>query len=279
MNPRLVFDVGMHNGDDTAYYLHRGYDVVAIEADPDLVEAAQARFPDAIASGRLRIEHCAIASEEGEADFFICPSKRIWNSFDKACASREGRECHPIKVRTRPLRQILAEHGVPFYLKIDIEGFDRVAAADIPDHDPPAYVSMEVGSIDDFYLLRAKGYTGFKCIQQGCFTQVRSPQLSLRSAIQAQITRLKSTSFANWLRTRYQRFQQAVCPSAPQNAAPGGWIFDPGSSGPFGEDTPGPWMGFEQVLHAWLSVQIGHEFGYRLSPPGNSQWFDLHAKR
>lgn len=33
-HPALVIDVGMHNGDDTAYYLHRGYRVVAIEANP-----------------------------------------------------------------------------------------------------------------------------------------------------------------------------------------------------------------------------------------------------
>jgi len=30
----LVYDVGMHTGQDTAYYLFKGYDVVAIEANP-----------------------------------------------------------------------------------------------------------------------------------------------------------------------------------------------------------------------------------------------------
>ena len=37
MNPRLIYDVGMHNGDDTAYYLRRGFRVVAIEPNPALV--------------------------------------------------------------------------------------------------------------------------------------------------------------------------------------------------------------------------------------------------
>ena len=32
MIPELIYDVGMHNGDDTAYYLHRGFRVIAVEA-------------------------------------------------------------------------------------------------------------------------------------------------------------------------------------------------------------------------------------------------------
>ena len=38
MNRELIYDVGMNTGDDTAYYLNRGYRVVAIEANPDLVD-------------------------------------------------------------------------------------------------------------------------------------------------------------------------------------------------------------------------------------------------
>ena len=37
MEKNLIYDVGMSNGDDTAYYLHRGFRVVAIEANPLLV--------------------------------------------------------------------------------------------------------------------------------------------------------------------------------------------------------------------------------------------------
>jgi hypothetical protein len=42
--PNLVLDVGMHNGDDTAYYLASGYDVVAVEANPTLCASARDRF-------------------------------------------------------------------------------------------------------------------------------------------------------------------------------------------------------------------------------------------
>ena len=33
----LIYDVGMHKGEDTEFYLRKGFRVIAIEADPDLV--------------------------------------------------------------------------------------------------------------------------------------------------------------------------------------------------------------------------------------------------
>ena len=34
----LVFDIGLNRGQDTANYLAKGYNVVAVEANPELVE-------------------------------------------------------------------------------------------------------------------------------------------------------------------------------------------------------------------------------------------------
>ena len=52
----LVFDIGMHNGDDTAYYLSRGYRVLAVEANPSLCASARERFAHArtLCSGNRR---------------------------------------------------------------------------------------------------------------------------------------------------------------------------------------------------------------------------------
>ncbi len=274
MDSRLIFDVGMHNGDDTAYYLSRGFNVVAVEADPDLAEAGRKRFAGDIAGKRLTIVNMAIAEEQGEADFWICDQLRVWNSFDHSIATRNGLPAHSVKVRTVPLRDLFKEHGVPYYLKLDIEGNDPIGAADISPHDAPKFTSLEIGSVDDFYLLRSKGYKSFKCIQQGYFTPVLSPSLSLSSAVQTQVTRFKSSSIVNQLRSAYRGLR----PGRHAPSTQGEWVFDAGSSGPFGDDTPGEWMPFEEVLHAWLSQQIGHKLGYRASPPGTEIWYDLHAR-
>ncbi len=47
---RFIIDLGMNNGDDTAFYLAKGYNVVAVEANPHLVAAARVRFAKDIAS-------------------------------------------------------------------------------------------------------------------------------------------------------------------------------------------------------------------------------------
>ena len=40
----LIYDVGMHLGQDTAYYLSLGYDVIAVDAFPEMIENARRPF-------------------------------------------------------------------------------------------------------------------------------------------------------------------------------------------------------------------------------------------
>ncbi len=57
----LIFDIGLHRGEDTDFYLKKGFRVAAFEADPNLVAHCKARFRDAISEGRLQIVEGAIA--------------------------------------------------------------------------------------------------------------------------------------------------------------------------------------------------------------------------
>ena len=50
---QLVFDVGMHQGEDTDYYLSKGYRVIAVDADPSLIERASQQFGEAEREGKL----------------------------------------------------------------------------------------------------------------------------------------------------------------------------------------------------------------------------------
>ena len=165
--PDLVYDVGMNNGDDTAYYLHLGYRVVAVEADPHLVEICQRRFADDIQAGRLIILDCAIGPTPGSAKFWLCLDKPEWNSFLKASASRRGYRVKAIDARVRRFQEILAEHGIPHYLKIDIEGYDIYCLRDLDGAHLPRYLSLELGQIDELLALRELGYDRFKLVVQG----------------------------------------------------------------------------------------------------------------
>jgi FkbM family methyltransferase len=120
----LIYDVGLHTGGDTAYYLHQGYRVIAVEADPALAARAQKRFADAVAAGQLIILNVAIAESSGHATFWISDANSQWNSCHRRIAGRRGSSHHAIQAQTRRFEEILDEYGVPWYLKIDIEGND-----------------------------------------------------------------------------------------------------------------------------------------------------------
>ncbi len=44
----LIYDVGLHRGEDAEFYLRKGFRVVAFEANPDLIQTCQAQFSDSI---------------------------------------------------------------------------------------------------------------------------------------------------------------------------------------------------------------------------------------
>ena len=64
----LIYDVGLHKGEDTAFYLAKGFEVVAFEANPALVQSCRERFADAIAAGRLTIVEGAVVDEAANSN-------------------------------------------------------------------------------------------------------------------------------------------------------------------------------------------------------------------
>jgi FkbM family methyltransferase len=66
---QIVFDIGFHNGSDTAHYLARGFKVVAVEANPALAAHGRALFSDAIRDGKLL--EVGIAEKAGHLDFYV----------------------------------------------------------------------------------------------------------------------------------------------------------------------------------------------------------------
>src|SRR5215831_3946896 len=95
----LIYDVGMNNGDDTAFYLSKGHNVIAIEAIPELVEAAMNRFEEMTRSGRFTVLNLAIAEDASDRDFWVCDDMSPLSSLHRPLASRGGRKSHAIRVK------------------------------------------------------------------------------------------------------------------------------------------------------------------------------------
>ena len=66
MERDLVFDIGVNNGEDTAYYLRRGFRVVGVDANPEMVASGEQRFHKEIRAGRLVLLNVGLAAEEAE---------------------------------------------------------------------------------------------------------------------------------------------------------------------------------------------------------------------
>jgi FkbM family methyltransferase len=68
----------------------------------------------------------AIAEKPGEITFFLNRNS-VWGTIRPQWAERNkslGSECITVKVNAIMFSDVLAAHGTPYYLKIDIEGAD-----------------------------------------------------------------------------------------------------------------------------------------------------------
>lgn len=165
----LVFDLGMNDGEDTAYYLRKGYRVVAVEANPALCRLAEATFTDALRQGRLALVPAAISDDEGPNQFFVNTTNPHWSSLDRGWACKAHTEVQAVAVPGVRLDRLFDTHGVPHYLKIDIEGADLLALRQLgAARERPAYVSVEDCGFGFEYLeqLAALGYRCFQLADQ-----------------------------------------------------------------------------------------------------------------
>lgn len=174
-DPSLIFDVGAHKGEDTAFYLALGYKVVSVEANPSLQDELHNKFSDEIATGQLTIVNKAIAKEAGFVSFFV-NENTVWGTTDKAWVERNqkmGFMSRQISVEAITFKRILEKFGKPYYVKIDIEGADRLCLeAMIATSTRPKYISIESEKtswrllLKEFELLERLGYTKFAIVDQ-----------------------------------------------------------------------------------------------------------------
>lgn len=252
---QLIFDIGMHTGQDTAHYLKMGYKVIAVEANPLLVEEGKAKFAREIAAGDLIILNVGISDKTGVLPFYVNKRLSEWSSFDPVLGMRENSAYEIMNVECVTTGNIMKEYGVPYYLKVDIEGFDFHVINDLPaEGKGPQYVSCEASEISLLDTLHEKGYRHFKLISQANnFNPIDLEQ-------EAKPYFPKFLHIRNGIKLRIQKVIKLKHPYS--------------SSGPFAENTKGNWMSYEDArksLTQFFQIEKG-------KPLNNISWFDIHAK-
>ncbi len=272
-----VFDIGMHNGDDTAYYLARGYRVVAVEANPSLCATARERFSQEISAGLLSIRNIGIAETRGEMDFWVS-SMTEWSSFHAENATKGGARATSIRVETMPFQELIEEEGTPFFVKIDIEMNDRLCLAGLAaTTSRPAYLSFELSSRPnadllahadaDIKLLESLGYRSFKCVRQDDLREITPRNVVYQLGLGRVLAGLE------WLpRIGGHGVHGALYRLHYRRRPINGWQFNPGSSGPLGTELPGRWLTSDEMLSVWRQL-----VAYDLRMGELREWFDIHA--
>lgn len=234
-NRRLVVDIGMSEGDDTDFYLRKGFDVVGVEADATLQDALRARFAAPLAEGRLRLLHrAASAGPGGTVTFWHDPGNQGHSRLAQGEAA-PGVIAH--QVRTIDWTELRAVAGVPYYLKMDIEGAEAGFIASMKGSpELPWYISSEMQTFAPAEAMHAVGYRHFRLINQTLW-----PHLTLPDPPREGVFADKPAS-SHW-------------------------------SGPFGRETPGQrWFSFEELRTLHAAVHRLWELGTIITG-----WMDCHA--
>ncbi|NVO14833.1 MAG: FkbM family methyltransferase [Rhodoplanes sp.] len=154
----LVFDVGAHVGDRVGAFRRLGARVVAVEPQPALVRVLTVLY------GRDRavtIEPLVIGRTDGYAELMINHANPTVSTaspaFVAAAAGAPGWEKESWTERLRlpmtTLDALIARHGMPTFIKIDVEGFEAEALAGLST--PVPALSFEFTTIQRDVALTA----------------------------------------------------------------------------------------------------------------------------
>ena len=249
--PVTVFDIGMFDGSDTASYLETGCRVIAVEANPPLVKSAEERFRSQLASGQLTCVQAAISSDNKEVELFLSAADPGSSSlFSERVANK--RPDGAIRVRGMTLDHLFDEYGIPDYLKVDIEGADRLCVLALTQARRPHYLSFEIGDdVEELvHHIESIGFNRFTIINQKSFREIGNE---------------------NPLYDRFARRSMRYLGFArPRLIRRGKRFFAIGhSSGPAPWESDGRWSN-AVATRGWLR-KIASE-------PDSSNWYDLHAR-
>jgi FkbM family methyltransferase len=130
----LVFDIGAHVGDRIGAFRRLGAKVIAVEPQPALVLTLKLIYGR---DSNVRIVQSAVGRATGTATLMvnvanptISTASRAFMTAANGAAGWEGQVWDKsVDVGVTTLDALIAAHGTPSFIKIDVEGFEEEALA------------------------------------------------------------------------------------------------------------------------------------------------------
>jgi FkbM family methyltransferase len=234
----LIFDVGLHKGEDAEFYLRKGFRVVAFEADPDLIASCKERLKEFLNNGQFKIVNGAIVGLDliragyKTVRFYKNSDVSVWGTVNADWAERNARLgtlSNVLEVDAINFVDAIREHGVPYFMKIDVEGCDTVCLSSLSGFkERPTYISIEsdktsFGNIKrEIDLFVKLGYTSFQAVEQSKIHLSQSP------------------------------------PHPPREGNYVAQAFEEGSSGLFGSELEREWKSRHKILRQYYFIRLGY---------------------
>lgn len=146
----LVFDIGSHVGDRVAAFRRLGARVIAVEPQPALARTLRLFHGR---DGAVTIEEAAVGRRSGTIALNLnLDNPTISTASDAFIAAardapgwQDQHWSRTVEVPMTTLDALIARHGVPRFIKIDVEGFEAEALAGLST--PVAALSFEFTTI------------------------------------------------------------------------------------------------------------------------------------
>jgi FkbM family methyltransferase len=152
----LIFDIGANEGAKTDVFLRLGARVVDVEPDDACSRGLEGRFLEFRIHPRpVTVVNRAVSNRLGTAEMLIDGPGSAVNTLSPKWAEalkqhkadfaygHYGLEFKQTKlIETTTIDELIAQHGVPFFVKIDVEGHELSALGGL--HRPIPYLSFEV---------------------------------------------------------------------------------------------------------------------------------------
>jgi FkbM family methyltransferase len=247
---KTIYDLGAHRGNDTEFYLKKGFKVVAVEANPSLAAEIEHRFPLYIQAGKLTVVNKAIYKRDSQLiDLIVKPAHDDWGAIVEGWNDVFDDKAEKVRVQTITIDSLIKQHGPAYYIKIDIEGYDAECLKSLSRYNAPRYISAELLTPNNLGksanplavmdALLALGYEKFQIVDQSDNILTKCPNPA------------KEGDFVDY-------------------------SFDGYSSGLFGRELPREWLAPEDVIIPYL--HYFYKYGDKEPELNPDHWYDIHAR-